>query len=303
MLWNARFGGIIHQTGLVMRVAVCVVAFVVLLLAGFLATPGIFKVVNPEYLLALRENAEPLERLSSESADIDGKIVAVRLKISNLEGDVKRLSTEQAAKQATAATQGLSPAQISQIGIDYALLASAVARQIEQAEAEKKILDERKIVISVEQSERRKKLEVSEADTANIYLVTRALALGAVGALMSIFAKFLFLPNIQSPFEDRAFLGRMWASMALGGIVAVVVVGLFLTGFISIFSNSTQNTGPTDFWKVTILCLFAGAFSDRLFQTASERMGSYLQTVGTASKAPPSGKLSAAKSKRRNRTR
>ena len=72
-------------------------------------------------------------------------------------------------------------------------------------------------------------------------------------------------------------MGRMWASMAMGGIVSVVVIGLFFTGFISIFANAPQTSSETDFWKVTILCLIAGAFSDRLFQAAAGRVESYLQ--------------------------
>jgi hypothetical protein len=126
----------------------------------------------------------------------------------------------------------------------------------------------------------KKKLDASASESVNIYIVTRALALGAIGAMISIFAKFLVLGSPHFLFEDRMIMSRMWASMVMGGTVAVVVIGLFLTGFISIFSNAAQNTGPTDYWKVTILCLFAGAFSDRLFQAAAGRMDNYLRTAG-----------------------
>jgi hypothetical protein len=64
--------------------------------------------------------------------------------------------------------------------------------------------------------------------------------------------------------------------MAMGGVVAVIVLGLFFTGFISIFSHAEPVSGNPDFWKVSILCLLAGAFSDRLFQTAALRMDQYL---------------------------
>ncbi len=76
----------------------------------------------------------------------------------------------------------------------------------------------------------------------------------------------------------------MWISMAMGAVVSVVVIGLFFTGFISIFANAAQNTGEADFWKVTILCLLAGAFSDRLFEAAAGRMDTYLQAKAVTPK-------------------
>jgi hypothetical protein len=102
---------------------------------------------------------------------------------------------------------------------------------------------------------------------------------------MSIFAKYLSNPKPQPLFDDKASVGRMWASIAMGGIVSVVVIGLFFTGFISIFANASHNTGETDFWKVTILCLLAGAFSDRLFQAAGET-----GLKAQASRSDPPGK-------------
>ena len=61
--------------------------------------------------------------------------------------------------------------------------------------------------------------------------------------------------------------------MVFGGIVALVVFALFTTGELSVFAN----VGPTpdempDYWRVVILCLIAGAFADRLFVAARERI-------------------------------
>jgi hypothetical protein len=56
----------------------------------------------------------------------------------------------------------------------------------------------------------------------------------------------------------------------------VVVLGLFITGFISIFSQAQTAPGNPDCWKVTILCPLSGTFSDRLFQAAARRMEQYL---------------------------
>jgi hypothetical protein len=249
-----------------MRVFVCVAMLVILLLVGFLATPGLFKVVNPEYLLALREYSGPLTKSAEELSNIDSRIADYRLKISKLEKDIKDLATGGAAKAATLANTSAPASEISAVGIAYGFKANVLANELSQSTAEMKALEERRASIEEARAEMRKKIDATATDSVNIYVVARALALGAIGALMSIFAKFLTTPSSDSLFEDNTSISRMWASMAMGGIVAVVVIGLFFTGFISIFSNATQNAGATDFWKVTILCLIAGAFSDRLFQ-------------------------------------
>ena len=62
-------------------------------------------------------------------------------------------------------------------------------------------------------------------------------------------------------------------SMVFGGIVALVVFALFTTREISVFSNEggTPDEIP-DYWRVVILCLIAGAFADRVFAAARERV-------------------------------
>jgi hypothetical protein len=262
-----------------MRIIVCAFVFVALLLIGFLATPGIFKVVSPDYLLAQREYGGQLAKLTEQLSDEDAKIAVLQSKISNLDRTLKDLAAEAAATMGKLDTEKATPEVIKRTGIEFSSKANPLGNERSQANTEKQQLDEKRASINASRIEIENKISVSSADSTNIYLVTRALALGAIGAMISIFAKFLIAGSPHFLFEDRMIMSRMWASMVMGGIVAVVVIGLFLTGFISIFSNSTQNSGSTDYWKVTILCLFAGSFCDRLFQTAAGRMDGYLRTA------------------------
>jgi hypothetical protein len=261
-----------------MRTTICVVTFIILLLMGFLATPGIFKAVNPEYLLALHEYGQQLAKLSQDASDTDIKLAELRTRISKQERSMKELSAAMAAKQSSMSLAGAPTDEIAKAGIEAATKMNGLSSELDQFTGEFTDLKDRKATIVSAQTDLRKKLDTAALDSTNIYVVGRALSLGAIGALMSIFAKHLAGPPTRALFEDKASIGRMWASIAMGGIVSVVVVGLFFTGFISIFANATQSTGETDYWKVTILCLLAGAFSDRLFQAASGRMDTYLRT-------------------------
>jgi len=268
-----------------MRTTVCAVTFVILLLVGFLATPGLFKIVNPEYLLALREYGRPLTKLTEDASDAESLMAGLRSKISSLERDLKDLNSASLAKQTEMQIAGASAEELASVSVGFGVKANGIRSEKEQLAEQLKTLEERRANIETNRTELRKKIDGSAADSINIYLVARALALGAIGALMSIFAKYLSNPTPQPLFDNEASMGRMWASIAMGGIVSVVVIGLFFTGFISIFANATHGTGETDFWKVTILCLLAGAFSDRLFQAAAGKMEAYLQTGKVESKA------------------
>ncbi|WP_256805550.1 hypothetical protein [Bradyrhizobium sp. Bra64] len=280
-----------------MRAAICAVTFVILGLVGFVATPNLFKVVNPEYLLALHQYGRPLAALSEDASNTDIKLAELRTKISKQERSMKELSATLTAKQANMKIAGALAEDIAKVGIEAATRMVELSSELDQLNGEYGDLKDKKAFVVSNQLDIRKKLETAAADTSNIYVVARALSLGAIGALMSIIAKFLASPTKRGLLEDSNFIGRMWASMAFGGVASVVVIGLFFTGFISIFANSTQGGGETDFWKVTILCLLAGAFSDRLFQAASGRMDAYLgadqsarqKSRTSAVKAAPAG--------------
>jgi hypothetical protein len=261
-----------------MRSAICVATFVVLLLFGFVASPGVFRSINPEYLLALRELGGSLLQLTKERGEIDSEISRVQTRISEQDLERKQLVLESNAKQAEMATKGAPPAEIASLALEFGKRTGAIVNAMELSATQLKQLELRKVNVENSLGAIKKRLEATEADSAKIQVVVRALALGAIGAMMSVFAKFLARPRRRSLFDDDASMGRLWVSMAMGSVVSIVVVGLFFTGFISIFSNATQGPGETDFWKVTILCLLAGAFSDRLFESAAGRVETYLRT-------------------------
>jgi len=115
------------------------------------------------------------------------------------------------------------------------------------------------------------------ADTKNMYLAIRGFCLGAIGAFAAALAAFL---KARSAHEtDRRSViakfnaGPALASMLLGGLVALVVLGLFSTRQISIFDVEFDPTGlAPDYWRMVLLCMGAGAFADRLFAMAGDRV-------------------------------
>src|SRR5665213_223862 len=201
-----------------MRTLVCVVTFVILLLIGFLATPGLFKIVNPEYLLALREYGRPLAKLTQDASDIESQIADLQSKTSALERSLKDLSNATMAKQAAMKIANADASEMAALAIDAGSKANGIGNDRDEMAGEIKTLAERKANIEASRADLRKKLDASAADSINIYLVARALALGAIGALMSIFAKYLSTPTTRVLFDDNTSLGRMWASIAMGGI-------------------------------------------------------------------------------------
>ena len=103
----------------------------------------------------------------------------------------------------------------------------------------------------------------------NQYHAMRAVSLGALGALAAALAAFL--PGAKT--KTRLNHAHTMLSMVFSGIVALVVFALFTTRELSVFVN----VGPTpdeipDYWRVVIVCLIAGAFADRLFVAARERV-------------------------------
>ena len=105
--------------------------------------------------------------------------------------------------------------------------------------------------------------------STNQYLAMRAVTLGALGAFAAALAAFL---HGAAP-GARLQHGRIMLSMAFGSIVALVVFALFTTRELSVFANDGATPAEIpDYWRVVILCLIAGAFADRLFAAARERV-------------------------------
>jgi len=109
-------------------------SFVILVLAGFLLTPGVFNVINPEYLLALHQYGAPLEELRHNIANNN-------LAITNLDDEIASLQKDQAEQTIAATTQqaALSAANASDQDIAQAAIkAGAKLASITNALAEAK---------------------------------------------------------------------------------------------------------------------------------------------------------------------
>lgn len=119
------------------------------------------------------------------------------------------------------------------------------------------------------------------------YLAMRAVALGALGAFAAALAAFLRVTAPSTP-STHLLSGRTMLSMVFGGIVALVVFALFTTRELSVFvNNGAPPDEIPDYWRVVILCLIAGAFADRLFAAARERVEHVTRGRGKANDVPP----------------
>jgi hypothetical protein len=266
-----------------------ILTFIALLLIGFLATPGIFKILNPDYLLVMRDFRAPLADIGRQSLETGKNLAEAEGEIAMLERRLAELAAESAAAMAKLQVEKATPEVIATTGVEFGLKGQKVGIELDQARNRKTALEQQKKILENAQADITKRIEAAAPESTNLYLVTRALALGAIGALMSIFAKFLSTAHADV-ITQSAFSARTGASMAMGAIAAVVIMGLFFTGFISIFSDAkpAASSNP-DYWKVTILCLLAGAFSDRLFQAANRRVEQYLGGVDDPPKVSSGG--------------
>jgi len=119
--------------------------------------------------------------------------------------------------------------------------------------------------------------------TENIFYAMRALSLGALGALVTLIATGII--GIQkkgvtsSLFELPNFWSLLTSHAFLGAIVSVVIFGLFYTKQLTIFqpeNMSKDNHMVPEFWRVTMLCILAGAFAEKLYNAASTKIDDYV---------------------------
>jgi len=133
---------------------------------------------------------------------------------------------------------------------------------------------------STQQDQKDKKGPVIPHDTL-LYFVMRSLCLGALGALV------VFIPMETFTREDSLFARpNYWqlliAHIFLGSIVSVVVLGLFYTRQISIYTD-LGDSGP-EYWRVTIFCILSGAFSERIYLFGVTQFKRYTDMFSQASK-------------------
>jgi hypothetical protein len=125
-----------------------------------------------------------------------------------------------------------------------------------------------------------------EAENRNRFYAFRALSLGALGALAAILSR-LVMPWREEQIGGgmpHLSAGRTLAALAVGAVTAVIVFGAFLTGDVSLYAGAPVI--DPDFWRMTIVCLLAGALSIFLHRAAEARFGRGGRTL-----AEPAGPL------------
>jgi len=244
-----------------LRATSFVLTLLCLLVIGFLVTPSFVRLLNAEYWSAVKEYGDDIKKLTlilqDRAQDFDKQEIALLEFKSRLKALLER------ERERTQAGSAIDQDQIAKYNFEI----ESMQRTRDQTSNEIKSLEQRR-------KELQSIVDKAANESTNLYLVARALALGALGAFMSLLAKSHQVEAASKDDENR--LQRVWGSMAIGGIVAVVVLGLFYTKQISIFSHSDQTSSAPDFWRVTILCLMAGAFADRIFAAAAGRVDTYL---------------------------
>ena len=114
-----------------------------------------------------------------------------------------------------------------------------------------------------------------EAENRNRFYAFRALCLGALGALAAILSR-LVMPWREEQIGGgmpHLSAGRTLAALAVGAVTAVIVFGAFLTGDVSLYASAGAPVIDPDFWRMTIVCLLAGALSIFLHRAAEARFG------------------------------
>ena len=112
-------------------------------------------------------------------------------------------------------------------------------------------------------------------EVLNRFYAFCALSLGALGALAAI------LSRLVMPWREEQIVGgmpqlsarRTLAALAVGAVTAVIVFGAFLTGDVSLYASTGAPMIDPDFWRMTIVCLLAGALSIFLHRAAETRFG------------------------------
>jgi len=119
--------------------------------------------------------------------------------------------------------------------------------------------------------------------TENIFYAMRALSLGALGALVTLIAtNIIGIQKIEKSiglFKLSNYWSLLISHAFLGAVISVVIFGLFYTKQLTIFQpdNTTgTNSTPPEFWRVTMLCILAGAFAEKLYSAASHKVDQYV---------------------------
>ena len=128
--------------------------------------------------------------------------------------------------------------------------------------------------------------------TENIFYAMRALSLGGLGALITLLASYMLKPpengNSVGFINSSNYWSLLLSHTMMGAVVSSVIFGLFYTRQLTIFQpdmTASENVAP-EFWRITMLCIIAGAFAEKLYSAASNRVDKYVEEPNK--QVPPS---------------
>jgi hypothetical protein len=231
--------------------ALLVIICAVLLVGGFLLPPGALIGLNFDYRSYVEETTGVYSGLETQSSTLLNQIQEIEEKILSITGE----STLAADKTAAVALSEQATVLSGQVAL--------LRNQLKDVQSKITIINSKR--------------ETLRADTQNTYLIIRALCLGAIGSIIMLLTKYISSAPGKE-FFDVIDYGRTLASMMIVAIVSVVTFGLFYTKQISIFDPTEAGATIPAPWRVTIICLVAGVFADKIFEAASQRVAKYLKS-------------------------
>ncbi len=124
-------------------------------------------------------------------------------------------------------------------------------------------------------------IDSAERDhNSNVLFAIRALCLGGIGALVTLLARKTIGSNPLEPtfFHTSRYWPLLITHTIVGALISLVAFALLYTKQITIFKPDLSGavaTGEPEFWRVTLLCIVAGAFADKIYVAVSSRVEKY----------------------------
>lgn len=117
------------------------------------------------------------------------------------------------------------------------------------------------------------------------YYALRVLNLGALGAILTLLATSTLRSRYDSSqpsfFHDKNYWHALISNCLAGSIVALIAFSLLYTKQISVFDAAefkSESSRVPDYWRITLLCLIAGAFSEKLYEAFASKVDRYIES-------------------------
>lgn len=240
---------------------------------------------NEEYATLLHEIGE-LRSMTSGEYD-KGKIYNY---LSETNSKLRSLKDKVDGARSRVLTQGIG-------GGDYFISSlekrdeDPIAAEIEDLDRQLSRLRETKNILEVIYSNNLRELKVVTAKyesikksnySENIYYAMRALSLGGLGALITLLASYVLVEPSNANKISFVKSDHYWALVLghtlMGAVISIVAFGLFYTKQLTIFQPDSETTSQVspEYWRVTMLCVIAGAFAEKLYSAASNGVDKYV---------------------------